>query len=197
MSSKTKTKGQAKSCPTTPIRKKADSRTVEDKVDLAEIVSNSFDSPSATAPTAAKVTTVPKKDRKSLAQEEVEGSASKLIFGRSSPGSVVNVDSKVEKVYKIVKKATGSLGGNGCNGPIYGELTMHSMQKIVNILITKCNFSHKSRFIDVGSGLGKPNFHVSQDPAVRLSLGVELEEIRWQVSHTNYLWKVCVLSTFD
>jgi hypothetical protein len=28
---------------------------------------------------------------------------------------------------------------------------------------------------------GKPNFHAAQDPRVRLSIGVELEEIRWQV----------------
>ena len=37
------------------------------------------------------------------------------------------------------------------------------------------------RFIDIGAGLGKPNFHVAQDPCCRLSLGVELEDIRWQV----------------
>jgi hypothetical protein len=42
-----------------------------------------------------------------------------------------------------------------------------------------------NRFIDIGAGLGKPNFHVAQDVACRLSLGVELETIRWQVRGTG------------
>ena len=95
--------------------------------------------------------------------------------------TVTTIHSRVDKIYKIVRKMTGALGGNGYNGAIYGELTMHSMQKIVDILIQKCSLTHHSRFIDVGSGLGKPNFHVAQYPAVQLSIGVELEEIRWQV----------------
>lgn len=33
----------------------------------------------------------------------------------------------------------------------------------------------------MGAGLGKPNIHVAADVGVRLSIGVELEEIRWQV----------------
>lgn len=36
----------------------------------------------------------------------------------------------VKKVYKIIQKSTGALGGNGYDGAIYGELTMHSMQKV-------------------------------------------------------------------
>ena len=82
----------------------------------------------------------------------------------------------------MVRKSTGTLGGNGSNGAIYGELTMHSMQKVVDLMVAQCALNNQSRFIDVGSGLGKPNFHVAQDPAVRLSLGVELEHIRWQAS---------------
>lgn len=95
--------------------------------------------------------------------------------------STLLVNKNVEKVYKIVRQVTGTLGGNGYNGAIYGELTMRSMQRVLNILVEKCDLNSTSRFIDVGAGLGKPNFHVAQDPEVRLSLGVELEEIRWQV----------------
>jgi hypothetical protein len=73
----------------------------------------------------------------------------------------------------------------GYNGAIYGELTMRSMQRVLNILVDQCNLNKFSRFIDVGAGLGKPNFHAAQDPGVRLSLGVELEEIRWQLSMHN------------
>ena len=55
------------------------------------------------------------------------------------------------------------------------------MERISQYMALECNFDSNSRFIDVGSGLGKPNFHVAQDPAVRLSIGVELETIRHQV----------------
>ena len=91
----------------------------------------------------------------------------------------------MKKAYKIVRKTTGQLGGNGSTGAIYGELTMHSMQKLVNILMERCEMTKDSRFIDVGSGLGKPNFHVAQYPGVRMSIGVELELIRYQMAIHN------------
>lgn len=46
------------------------------------------------------------------------------------PTSLFETESRVKKVYKIVQKSTGALGGNGYNGAIYGELTLHSMQKV-------------------------------------------------------------------
>lgn len=48
-----------------------------------------------------------------------------------------------------------------------------------------CEMTAQSRFIDVGSGLGKPNFHVAQSPGVRISVGIELERIRWQLAMYN------------
>ena len=89
--------------------------------------------------------------------------------------------------------STGALGGNGYVGAIYGELTMHSMQRVINFMVDKCELSRSSRFIDVGSGLGKPNFHASQDPCVRLSLGIELEDIRWKVQCTDLLLAIVSL----
>ena len=112
--------------------------------------------------------------------EEFVSSPKKGSFGRS--GAInLTIPARVSKVYKLINKATGSLGGNGYDGAIYGELTMHSMHKIVNYLVDECNLSTDSRFIDVGSGLGKPNFHVAQYPGVRISIGIELEKIRWEV----------------
>lgn len=93
----------------------------------------------------------------------------------------VIVPADVKEVYKMVTKRTGNIGGNGSTGAIYGELTIGSMHKILTILVEKCELTHKSRFIDVGAGLGKPNLHAAQHPKVRLSLGIELEKIRWQV----------------
>ena len=59
------------------------------------------------------------------------------------------------------------------------------MQNIINLLVQRCDLSASSRFVDIGAGRGKPNFHVAQDPGVCLSVGVEVEEIRWRVSNLN------------
>ena len=86
-----------------------------------------------------------------------------------------------KRVYKLVKKLTGSIGGNGSCGPIYGELTMGSMQKMVNLMQQHTNLDSTSRFIDVGSGIGKPNLHVAQEPGVAFSCGIEMELDRWRL----------------
>jgi hypothetical protein len=119
----------------------------------------------------------------------VETSLAPITAPAKSPGAVprtlIELKPETERVYKIVRKCSGALGGNGYAGAIYGELTMHSMQKVVNYLIKNCGLDSSSRFIDIGSGLGKPNFHVAQDPNVRLSIGIELEDIRWQLAMGN------------
>lgn len=89
---------------------------------------------------------------------------------------------RVQLVYSRIEQATGQVGGNGDGGPIYGELTLGSMQKIIHVLVSCCALVAASRFLDVGSGRGKPNFHVAQDPGVRLSIGVEVVAIRFAVS---------------
>jgi Histone methylation protein DOT1 len=101
----------------------------------------------------------------------------KLIFGRSV--LEIEVKSSVRLVYSVVKKLTGSIGGNGSFGPIYGELTMGSMQKMINLMKEHTEFSAASCFIDVGSGIGKPNLHVAQDPGVAFSYGIEVASDRW------------------
>jgi hypothetical protein len=40
----------------------------------------------------------------------------------------------VQQVYSVLQAATGSLGGNGNSGAIYGELTQASMQRVVDLL---------------------------------------------------------------
>ena len=102
-----------------------------------------------------------------------------------SPANKIKVGARAQKAYSIIRNCTGTLGGNGTTGAIYGELTMGSMQKIINLMVEQCELDNQSRFIDVGSGLGKPNFHAAQDPQCRLSVGVELEDIRWHLSMYN------------
>jgi hypothetical protein len=73
----------------------------------------------------------------------------------------------------------------GHGGAIYGELTVGSMQKMIELMKIHTNFGMDSRFIDVGSGLGKPNLHVTQDPAVEFSYGIEMEHVRWMLGMSN------------
>ncbi|EGZ15864.1 hypothetical protein PHYSODRAFT_316025 [Phytophthora sojae] len=91
----------------------------------------------------------------------------------------------VSDVYRAIRKQTGSLGGNAAGGAIYGEITQASFQRVVDYLKENCELSTSSRFLDVGSGLGKPNFHVAVDPGVEVSYGIELEELRWHLSLHN------------
>jgi len=126
-----------------------------------------FATPSAAASSATTIT--PPKDPSPAKR--------RLAFGRSIVETVVK--DSVRQVYGIVKKLTGSIGGNGAFGPIYGELTMGSMQKMINLMKEHTGFDSSSRFIDVGSGIGKPNLHVTQDPGVAFSYGIEIEESRW------------------
>jgi hypothetical protein len=107
-----------------------------------------------------------------------------LSFGYSSANRTVT-EPEVKSMYKIVNKCTGSLGGNGSGGAIYGELTQASMQKVVNLLVEKGGLNKESAFIDVGAGLGKPNLHVAIDPGVKVSVGIEMEYVRWLLSLHN------------
>lgn len=99
--------------------------------------------------------------------------------------SKTEVPASIKTVYQIVNKMTGNLGGNGAGGAIYGELTIGSMQKMVNLMKKHTGFSSESRFVDVGCGLGKPNMHVMQDPGVEFSYGIEMEQVRWLLGMHN------------
>jgi hypothetical protein len=100
----------------------------------------------------------------------------RLAFGKSEP---IDMSEDVRLTYKLIRKATGSIGGNGSFGAIYGELTAGSMQKMINLMKEYTELGPTSRFIDVGSGIGKPNLHVTQDPGVEFSYGIEMERSRW------------------
>lgn len=87
--------------------------------------------------------------------------------------------------YSIIRRASGAIGGNGSGGAIYGEVTTKSFQRVVDALKLHGLDCH-SRFLDIGSGLGKPSFHAAQDPGCYVSVGVELELVRWQLSAHNF-----------
>jgi hypothetical protein len=54
-------------------------------------------------------------------------------------------------VYYKIRECTGALGGNGSTDAIYGEITMGSMQKIINYMVEHCEFDNQSRFVDIGN----------------------------------------------
>jgi len=97
----------------------------------------------------------------------------------------VRAEKSVQHLYRVIQKSSGAVGGYGHNGPVYGEVTMGTFQKVVDALRVHTGFDASSAFVDIGSGLGKPNLHVALNPGVRLSYGVELEELRWQLSMHN------------
>lgn len=85
----------------------------------------------------------------------------------------------LDKLYSLVHSKTSSIGGGGAGGSIYGEITQQSFHNLVELLVDKCNFTTESIFLDIGSGLGKPNLHVSLYPGVEKSYGVEIHGGRW------------------
>lgn len=97
--------------------------------------------------------------------------------------SAIMVRYCTKQMYSIIRKKNKSLGGSGAGGAIYGEMTIGTMQKIIDCMKTNLDFSKESKFLDIGSGLGKPSFHASQDPGVSLSMGIELQTERCFLSH--------------
>jgi hypothetical protein len=91
----------------------------------------------------------------------------------------------VERLYGMIQRHTGGLGGNGSGGPIYGELAKGSMQKVVDKMIELTGLSTDSCVIDIGCELGKPSIHFSQYPGVAFSYGIEVERIRWMLGMAN------------
>jgi len=133
---------------------------------------------------SSQVTPLPSKRKHVVEQSTLVHPPAKrrLLFGRLV--NAIECQPNVKQIYNIIRKLTGSIGGNGHVGPIYGELTMNSMQKMVDLMVKHCGLDSDSRFIDVGSGIGKPNFHVAQCPGVSFSCGVEVEHTRFALGMT-------------
>ena len=138
---------------------------------------------SLATPTKSTGSEVGGKESHTEKQDSAVNSKKKLPFGGNK--KPIEIPDNVQRVYHIVHKHTGSIGGNGSGGAIYGELTTGSMQKMTNLMIEHTGLSKDSRFIDVGCGLGKPNLHVAQYPGVDFSYGIEMEHVRWMLGMAN------------
>ena len=60
------------------------------------------------------------------------------------------------------------------------------MNKAILFMIKHTALDSNSYFIDIGLGLGKPNFHVACLPGVRVSFGLELYPSRYLLSLKNH-----------
>jgi hypothetical protein len=95
------------------------------------------------------------------------------------------VTNNINDVYSIIKPFESM--GHSDRDCVYGEITKGAFQKIVDDMKAYADFNATSRFIDVGSGLGKPCLHVAQDPGVSFSFGIELSEVRWGLCINAFL----------
>ncbi|RHZ31851.1 hypothetical protein DYB37_006340 [Aphanomyces astaci] len=127
----------------------------------------------------------PAKKRAKAESPMVPSTAKPLSDERSKAIDLTFVQHDVTSVYQIIHKQTGALGGNGAGGAIYGEITKNSMAKILDYMVDNCELTDQSVFLDIGSGLGKPNFHAAVAPGVAISYGIELEDQRWELSLHN------------
>ena len=101
----------------------------------------------------------------------------KFLFGGKAPNAV---PADIQSLYNKVGKTTDEIGGNSYGGPIYGEITQGSMQKLIQLMIDHTSLSQESQhFIDIGCGLGKPSFHVAQQVGVEFSFGIEVEPVHF------------------
>ena len=97
------------------------------------------------------------------------------------------ISENTSRAYRIANSQSRSLGGAATGSAIFGEQSAGSMQNVVQLMVERQNLTSSSRVIDVGSGLGKPNFHFACDPGVALSYGVEVDPARVHISQCDLL----------
>jgi len=77
------------------------------------------------------------------------------------------------------------LGGEGCGGSLYGEISRGDVHRILIALHLFTGLSPSSAFIDIGSGFGKPSLHAALAFGCRISAGIELMRPRVDISVYN------------
>jgi hypothetical protein len=100
--------------------------------------------------------------------------------GSRSSNILVN-EIKTNPLYKEINKIA-KLGGNGHGGAIYGEVTRMSMIYILRSAKEHLGLSKTTTFLDIGSGVGKPNLTAAVAEHVRLSIGIEVIRYRHWMS---------------
>ena len=108
------------------------------------------------------------------------------IFENLSNADSNGVTDMVTQVYKIIRKATKDMRPGVTGDGVYGELRQGSMANVVESMQTYTDLNAGSYFLDIGSGLGKPNFNVAQEVGC-VSIGIEAEPIRYFLGLQNLI----------
>lgn len=86
---------------------------------------------------------------------------------------------RLSDLYREITRRSGRIGGAAAGGPLYGELTAQSMDRVVETL----RLAASSILLDLGSGIGKPGLHATFTVGCRC-VGVEVNGLRWWRSLT-------------
>ena len=92
---------------------------------------------------------------------------------------------EITQIYLTMRQSMGDLSPGVHGTPVFGELTKKSNATLLSMLRHHCNFSSKSRFLDIGSGTGKMVQHAAR--FALLSCGIEVVEDRYQVPTLVYI----------
>lgn len=88
----------------------------------------------------------------------------------------------IKRMYHIMRTSGDKLDPGNHRDGIYGEITSGCMAIILTLLEKHCGLNkEESRFLDLGSGLGKPVQHAA--PFVSMSVGIEQVDDRNAVRH--------------
>ncbi|KAK9867052.1 hypothetical protein WJX84_008430 [Apatococcus fuscideae] len=88
------------------------------------------------------------------------------------------VDQRVRSLYYIMQSVESNLGGGEGLEGIYGTLTRHYMQLVLESLSAHCGLVASSSLIDVGSGLGRPLMHACVSHGLTACHGIEIDFIK-------------------
>lgn len=93
----------------------------------------------------------------------------------------------LQRQYAFIDKINLHTGANSANGPINGELTCEGFYKVAEKLVEKYELDANSVFLDLGSGQGKPTFHVFEQVKTKVCMGIEIDDHRHKMSVNNLI----------
>ncbi|GFR49150.1 hypothetical protein Agub_g11168 [Astrephomene gubernaculifera] len=85
---------------------------------------------------------------------------------------------RVDALYNLMQSYENKLGGGEGIEGLYGSITQASMQKVIECLKHNSALDHRSVFIDIGAGLGRPLLHALVAAGVSTTWGVELDRVK-------------------
>ena len=82
----------------------------------------------------------------------------------------------IENLYAYINETDEYTTLTGVEKDSYAELDNDSMESVIDKMKEVQNFNSSSKFLDIGCGIGKPNYFAAHNPRVDLSYGVEIHD---------------------